>query len=78
MKPKKFNKKLSFSKSTIANLNYKESNDVRGGSGLYTKCPDFDTCPDTQCGGTCNTCTCNTCPQTCGDTCWHAGTACPI
>jgi natural product precursor len=48
MKTKKLNKKLTFSKSTIANLNSKELNDVQGGQFL----PTWLTCNNT----------CRTCP----------------
>ena len=45
MKPKKITKKLSFSKSTITDLNLKELNDVHGGK-------TWNTCYQT-CGFTC-------------------------
>lgn len=58
MKPKKINKKLSFSKSTISDLNFKELNDVQGGGptgDLFTYCGDFTcTCPATCQGFTCD------------------------
>ena len=52
MKPKKITKKLSFSKSTIADLNSKDLNSVRGG----TLPPTFS-CVYT-CYGTCDGMSC--------------------
>lgn len=71
MKTKKINKKLSFSKRTIADLNSQKLNVVRGGT-LSINCPTvfaytcLNTCPAT-------------CPATCDDrTCFHRdGTDCP-
>jgi hypothetical protein len=47
MKTKKLNKKLTFSKNTIANLNFKELNEIQGGiiGTLKTNCtPCTKTC----------------------------------
>ena len=64
MKTKKLNKKLTFSKSTIADLNSIELNDVLGGSTIVTKLTNCPTCY-------------YTCPYTCYITCRQAaGTAC--
>jgi hypothetical protein len=72
MKPKK-NKKLSFNKSTIADLNFKKLNEVRGGKDLTTQIGNCNSCI------TCYyTCEGFTCPATCDQlTCFHEpGTAC--
>lgn len=75
MKTKKFNKKLSLNKKTIANLVNKELNDVRGGISEGTDCGFCNTegiaCrPTTQCTGGCVE-TDFTCPASCDtwDTC---------
>jgi hypothetical protein len=70
MKPKKISKKLSFSKSTIANLSATE---LREAKGAGTTGPGY-TGPCYTCDFTCPTC----CPATCDDlTCYHHyGTAC--
>ena len=79
MKPKKVNKKLTFSKSTIADLNSKEVNDVRGGGTGGQNC-SMKTCFLTECDTCIDTCpnSCfDTCINTCDYTCYHgAGTAC--
>jgi hypothetical protein len=92
MKPKKFNKKLSLNKKTIANLNTNHMGIVQAGhdetSAIcpYTDCGCVtgrvtfcgDTCPATGCGATCATAgaTCNTCHATCPAGCTIKGT-CP-
>jgi hypothetical protein len=59
MKPKKLNKKLTFNKSTIANLNSKELKNAYGGM--------TPTCKIWECSYSfCNTCV-KTCPRTCDD-----------
>ena len=61
MKTKKFNKKLSLNKTTVANLSNYELNHVRGGVFTFeTVCPTCDTegiaCrPTTRCTGGCTT-----------------------
>jgi hypothetical protein len=62
MKPKKINKKLSFSKSTIADLNFKELDGVHGGDPVTTK-PVGSSYVE--------------CEPTCDDrTCFHIGSIC--
>jgi len=71
MKPKKITKKLTFSKSTIADLNSKELNTIRGGATTVGVCISCRTCDPS-----CNTCAA-TCKATCDDmTCFHYGTFC--
>jgi hypothetical protein len=59
MKTKKLNKKLSFSKSTIADLNSKELNRVYGGA-TYTCVTCYTNCKWTVCGTCGVTCKRNT------------------
>lgn len=58
MKPKKFNKKLSFNKDTVARLNDDELHKVQGRG--YTDDPQIDTCAYNTCDPsfciTCDTC----------------------
>lgn len=71
MKPKKFGKKLTINKKTIANLGYSKMTKVIGGAHdtVPLTCDTCNTCI-TVC--TCDTCTCDTnceqwtcCPRTC-------------
>ncbi len=69
MKPKKFNKKLSLNKKTIANLSHGQLGNMRG--GFTPILCTGETCRITLCA-TCETCdTCDTC-DTCGNTCVSA------
>ncbi len=70
MKAKKFNKKLSLNKKTVANLNNGQMNDVLGGVHKTTTTAPFCqfSCVDT-CRITCDcteTCTCSECGTICG------------
>jgi hypothetical protein len=72
MKTKKFNKKLSLGKQTIANINNGEMNVIKGGRpSVVPLCNTVDdwTCVQTDitCATYCDTC--NTfCPQSCPGT----------
>jgi hypothetical protein len=69
MKTKKLNKRLTFSKSTIADLNSKELNSLDGGGTVTCAVTCLWTCPQT----------CNTCPFTCMYTDAHQpGTNCYV
>ena len=66
MKIKKSNKKLVFSKDTVADLDVEDLNDVRGGGTTNTIHTHFHTCT-------------LTCWYTCGNTCYQApGTDCLV
>jgi hypothetical protein len=73
MKSQKKHKKLSFSKRTIADLNFKGLNGVHGGEPVMpTSIPFCETyCDEVTCA--------NTCYYSCDDiTCPHVGTMCPV
>ena len=83
MKQKKFNKKLSLNKKTIANLNNGEKRHVYGGKEtVANKCLDSNYCIvfDSNETCTCDTCTCDaTCPascETCPSACSLGGACC--
>jgi hypothetical protein len=74
MKTKKFSKKLSLNKKTIANLGHGEKKKILAGYITYTcgyggqTCPGEYTCDggytcDVGCTQTCNTCDTCVCPQ---------------
>ena len=80
MKPKKFNKRLSLNKKTIADLNNGQLDNVKGGL-TQEPCPGtIEPCLLTQ-----RTCTCDTCPsgglryaccETAGELTCHPETIC--
>jgi hypothetical protein len=61
MKTKKFKKKLSLNKTTIATLGNGQMSEVQGGDTGYSECVCADTKPNTCPPQTCLTCTCLNC-----------------